>query len=272
MSQPALNVAAEPGEKVIICTAVAPQRAAASDASEMVNELLLGETASLLERDASGRWMRVKAAHDGYEGWVSVAQAFVLGDEEARAFSASAFRCHCTGMVLRYVSGNLLRVPVGACLPEPVNGQYQFPFGTLDTVHSGTPLPPDFTDAAKTFLGISYLWGGRSDFGIDCSGLVQQLGFLSGIRFPRDASQQITAFPVFSRDLKDAVTGDLIYFSFDGKRIVHVGLYLGEGLLLHASGDVRIECIAADKRKLTPFVFNGRLSGAIAGIQRPGFI
>lgn len=254
---------------VIITTAVAPQRSAANDASEMVNELLLGETASLLERDASGRWLRVKAAHDGYEGWLSVAQAFVFGDEEAVAFSAC--RSRKAGMVLRYASGNLLRVPVGACLPEPDNGRYRFPFGTLDTVSSGTLLPVDFTDASKTFLGIPYLWGGRSDFGIDCSGLVQQLGFLSGIRFPRDASQQITAFPVFSRDLKDAVTGDLIYFSFDRNRIVHVGLYLGEGLLLHASGDVRIECIAADKRNLTAFVFNERLSGAIAGIQRPGF-
>lgn len=255
---------------VIISAATAPQRAAASDAAEMVNELLLGERAVLLDRDSSGRWLKVRALHDGYEGWVSVAQAYVYQDDEEAVLSGWK-RSRSAGMLLEQANGNQLRVPVGALLPAEENGHIRFPFGSYEIIRQGADLPPDLLGAAKGFLGIPYLWGGRSDFGIDCSGLVQQLGFLFDIPFPRDASQQIKAYPVLSRNLKDALTGDLIYFSFDGTRIVHVGLYLGGGVLLHASGDVRMELIDPDKRKTSGFVFNERLSGAVAGIQRPGF-
>ncbi len=275
-----MNQVSENLQKIIISTAVAPQRGEARHASEMVNELLLGETAQLLETDETGRWLKVRADHDGYEGWVSVAQAFVYEREREGAGTASetgrfsinnTVRNQRTGMLLRRENGNLLRVPLGACLPQEENGTITFIFGNCRIENPGVPLPADLMQAAKNFAGIPYLWGGRSDFGIDCSGLVQQWGFLCGIPLPRDASMQIKAYPLISKDLKDAQAADLVYFSFDGIRIVHVGLYCGDGLLLHASGDVRIECIDSDKRNATPFMFNERLAGAVAGIQRPGF-
>jgi len=93
---------------------------------------------------------------------------------------------------------------------------------------------------ALLYLKAPYVWGGKSIFGLDCSGLCQQLYGLVGIQLPRDARQQIDhGRPVHF--VAQARPGDLAFFDNAEGRIVHVGLVMEEGQILHAHGEVRLD-------------------------------
>ena len=95
---------------------------------------------------------------------------------------------------------------------------------------------------ADRFLGTSYLWGGRSVFGVDCSGFVQQVFRLFGVALQRDAYQQAEQGKAVE-SINDARAGDLAFFHNDAGRITHVGLVLSGGHIIHASVRVRIDVL-----------------------------
>jgi cell wall-associated NlpC family hydrolase len=93
---------------------------------------------------------------------------------------------------------------------------------------------------AKSFLGIPYLWGGRSIKAFDCSGFVQTSFHFHGLELPRDASLQWRCGECIGKDYKKFIKGDLLFFSLDGKKITHVAISLGrDGRYIHASGYIR---------------------------------
>ena len=94
----------------------------------------------------------------------------------------------------------------------------------------------------QEYLDTPYLWGGKSAFGIDCSGFVQQVYKMFGIKLLRDAYLQAEqGVPV--QNLAQSKLGDLAFFKNENGRIVHVGMLLENHKIVHASGNVRIDII-----------------------------
>lgn len=214
--------------------AVVPVRSAPSDASEMVTQLLFGDSCTLLEEQAN--WVRIRISDDGYEGWADPKMLLPETPEHLAdltwmyVFSAS----------LRLENGSVMALPAGARVPaterfdlggqswERLSGAHVLP--QQDRIRLG--------ELADHFLNTPYLWGGRSSFGIDCSGFTQVLFRMCGIALPRDSGPQ-------------AETGEAVEYghhsefdlAFFGKtnpgRITHVGMLVGKDTIIHASGRVR---------------------------------
>ncbi len=219
--------------------------------SEMVSQALLGTRFLLLEKE--GTWFHVQTP-DGYLGWVREGNVSV--DPDLLAEWAEGEKAVVVEPLLRL--GNrtlscgshlLLR---GDEVFSPLKERYPLQKGILRMSERA-----DFTTCALSFVGTPYLWGGKSGWGIDCSGLTQLAGHLAGIELPRDADQQEAFLPRIGRESLER--GDLVFFPG------HVGIYLGEGALLHASakaGEVRIESIDPSKEPYNPWLDSNLLDGA----------
>ena len=226
-------------EQAICPLSIVPVRIEPNDRSEQVTQWLFGETAEVLEHN--GNWARLRFHHDRYEGWVDVKQmAPVDGAEEKPVRSIEQF------MHVSTASGALV-VPFGAVLHGYSAGAFQigadrFTFsGRTTALPIGTPVMRMLA-VKDQWLNTPYLWGGRSPFGVDCSGLIQMLFLVGGLQLPRDAWQQAElGSQVDFIDL--ATTGDLAFFDNEEGRIIHVGIILEKKRILHASGRVRIDPI-----------------------------
>jgi gamma-D-glutamyl-L-lysine dipeptidyl-peptidase len=247
---------------------IVPMRKEASDSSEMVNQVLLGETMVILE--SQERWHRVRSDSDHYEGWVSVSQVQVFSKEDYQEWVHHPERVRSPYFTYRIHRGSktFLTVPPGA--PVINTGFHvELPDGPWNVHGKPEQLKEHaLIDTALKLLGVPYLWGGRTDSGIDCSGFVQLAYGLHKYQLPRDASQQHAFAKIKSVHIEEADFSDIIYFSSNGKNVTHTGFYLGDGNLLHASGNVQIHCIDPSKRNSTRFVFNDRLAETIVGVQR----
>ena len=117
-------------------------------------------------------------------------------------------------------------------------------------------------ESAMKWLGVPYVWGGRTEHGADCSGFAQSVYAFHGIGLRRDSRDQFEAGPVVSGP---AAPGDLLFFAWDDKPISHVGINLGDGRMIHAS-ETR-GCVAIDV--LGENDFGTRLAEGFVGGVRP---
>lgn len=245
---------------------IVPVRRDASDTSEMVTQLLLGESARIQEERE--RWVRIRADHDGYEGWVGRGQIADFDAADYLAWTNHPERRRSPYQSYRVGNGmDGLTVPAGAFV-VPTSGGIELPNGGWDAQRERFTLKEHaILDTAMNFRGTPYLWGGRTDMGIDCSGFVQLVFELHGYALPRDAWQQRAFAPAHPMRLADSEAGDILYFSYDGTGTQHVGFHLGDGLLLHASSIVTIHNIDPAKRSSSRYLFNERLAGTLAAVQ-----
>lgn len=230
-------------EYAVVAVPAAPVRRKAGHQQEMVNQLLFGETVKVLKKKGD-LWVKIRSLHDDYEGWMTRSLL-----EETTDKIANSSRQYVTTDLLSVVTieDKKMHIPVGSTLPSFENGKGML--GSVTYHFSGycwkrgeQKADPDLINKLTVaWLNVPYLWGGRTPLGVDCSGFVQVIYKLMGIDLPRDAWQQAQeGTPV--KKLEDALPGDLAFF--DNKEdIVHTGILLGDGKIIHASGKVRIDGI-----------------------------
>lgn len=229
----------------ICLLSVIPMRKEPAHRSEMVSQLLFGEYVTTGEK--KGDFIFVACLYDGYTGWVQLNQLTAI--QEGELFHTCRFTAGFTTSVSR--NATLLQVPYAA----PVYEQNGFSFSISNDKISYLLLPQQvwdsdqFTLSPQTlpalyqpFMNTPYLWGGKSVFGVDCSGFVQQVFKLFRIKLLRDAYLQAEQGTTV-RSLQEAQYGDLAFFCNEGGRVTHVGIIIEEGKIVHASGRVRIDRI-----------------------------
>lgn len=227
-----------------ICSlSIVPCRKEPSGTSEMVTQLLFGETYEVLEDRED--WLSVITSYDRYPCWISAKQHTPLAAKDMQQALPAMLSSELIQVVTNKDSQAVFPLTIGAVLPAMKDqvcrvGESEFLFeGHVTNPDEKKPVK-DLIDTAYLFLNAPYLWGGRSPFGIDCSGFVQLVYKLNGYKLPRDASQQVESGMPLSF-VEEAEPGDLAFFDNDLGNIVHVGIVLDNQQIIHASGSVRVD-------------------------------
>lgn len=215
-----------------------------SHKSQMVNQLLFGDL--FLIKDNLDNWLFIETIDDNYEAWVENNQIWLIDELEFEKYR-KANRAYSLQDSLLSTSSNgevSCRYTLGSCLPLYKTGSFSIDKNSY-THKNEVQIPGrdiDIIMIAKKYLNAPYLWGGRSIFGIDCSGFTQIVFKMAGIMLPRDSSQQIEKGEVINF-LEEARQGDLAFFEDEEGTIMHVGILIDNQTIIHASGKVRIDKI-----------------------------
>ncbi len=216
-----------------------PVRREHDDRSEMVTQLLFGDHISII--DSWNQWRKIKITQDGYEGWIDQKQFHPLSHVESQAYldKPNAFLSDLVGYLIDQNQA-LIAISTGANLKAVpyLNLEYDDQIQFLSQKLEGAQL----VEIALNYLNTPYLWGGKTPFGIDCSGLTQIVYRIGGYPLSRDASQQALQGEVLSF-LEESQPGDLAFFDNQEGEIIHVGILMGDHHILHAHGKVRIDLI-----------------------------
>ena len=216
---------------------IIPLRLTPDDTSELVSQVLYGEFFKVLEQRK--KWSRIRLAHDKYEGWIDNKQYLETTKEEYQSFDKAPQQMNAD--LVDFVTnqqGQLLSIPQGAVL----NG-LEYLSHTFDGNRIAEKAKKEkLIETALLYLNAPYLWGGRTHFGIDCSGFTQIVYKLNGHKLLRDASQQATQGEPLSF-IEESEPGDLAFFDNDEGNIIHVGIMMADHHIIHAHGQVRIDHI-----------------------------
>jgi hypothetical protein len=217
---------------------IIPCRAEPSDKAEQVTQLLFGETYQVLEEKP--KWVKIKNQYDNYESWICRKQFHEISGSEFDEMALNEFPV--VGDIFSTLSDQSL-VTIGATLPYFHQKRFRIRQQEFKYIGSVGPFDSkELISIATKFLNTPYLWGGRSPFGIDCSGFSQTVFKTIGKKLPRDAYQQAEeGFDVSFLEM--AEKGDLAFFDNAEGKITHVGILLNNHQIIHASGKVRIDKI-----------------------------
>ena len=221
---------------------VAPLRKEAAHRSEMISQLLFGECATVLQ--STKDFVQIKCLYDGYEGWCQKSQLIAVEED---FYNNNHKLLTAEPVSIASCDGKPMLLPPGCFIGCFSDGVLQMGKDTI----TFTEKPFEFEDGGgevdiyeimHPYINTSYLWGGKSIFGIDCSGFTQQVFKMLDIKLPRDAYQQASVGEAIGF-LQEAKSGDLAFFDNEEGKITHVGILLNSNKIIHASGKVRIDDI-----------------------------
>ena len=210
----------------------------------MISQVLFGEYFEIIEKDKN--WSKIKLAFDNCEGFIDNKQFKEIEYSEFQKLKES--KEVYSGEVIDFISNSaseFFTIPLGANLPNYNqqkftldNENYQFEGSILNKT-----LPKEeILQKAYVYLNTPYLWGGKTPFGIDCSGFTQMVYKLCGYKLLRNANEQATQGEVLSF-IEESEPGDLAFFDNEEGEIIHVGIILNNYNIIHAHGKVRIDTL-----------------------------
>jgi hypothetical protein len=231
---------------MVISVSVAPVYKEAGFTSEMTTNGLMFESVIILGKQDS--WLKVKM-EDGYEGWM---HHFYLSEYQVNPHNRLILTDRYTplrlqrgkdGQIIALLSFGtvvpLIKKTSGYCKIQMINGEEAFIPAQQEILQQNRS---DIIRLITNLLGVPYLWGGKSSFGYDCSGLVQMVLKAAGISINRDSNEQSKDEKLEDISMNDTEVGDLVFFS-ENECINHVAFFAGEGKIIHCSGEVKIESI-----------------------------
>ncbi len=212
--------------------------------SEMVSQVLFGETFSII--DQRKNWRLVSCSLDDYAGWIEAGQYEEI--TEAEYMRLLHGNTPVSSELVQVISDNthnrFFPLLLGSSLPGI--DEQSFRIGQTEYVFEGDIRQPGIVDlqagllqAAFLYLHSPYQWGGRSPFGIDCSGFVQMVFKLVGISLLRDTGQQVSLGDVVNLP-SEVRAGDIAFFDNDEGQIIHTGIIIDSKHIIHSSGFVKV--------------------------------
>lgn len=219
-----------------ICNlSIVPLRAEAADSSELVTQVLYGEVFKVLE--SRKKWSRIRLAYDTYEAWIDNKQFLFIEEENYNNISKQTpIVCEDLVDMVSTQDNQMISIVMGSSLNA---------LDLLNHEFEGSSVQEKFAkdnviNTALLYLNTPYLWGGKTPFGIDCSGFTQMVYKLNGHKLKRDASQQVEQGEALSF-IEESEPGDLAFFDNAEGDITHVGIIMKDNYIIHAHGKVRID-------------------------------
>ena len=219
----------EESPRVVVRSPIATLFAEPRVASAPISQLLAGRVAEVLEERDD--WIRIRGS-DAYEGWIHRGYVERASDSAVALHEGTRLSLGCVTIAS---SGARRQMPLGTLLTadEQVTAGAVIP-ASEQAVHFPTNAESIIRTALSYFEGTSYVWGGVTPWGCDCSGLVQSVFWLHGVQLRRDAWQQAVQGMDGDPELLDALAGDLLFFSDRVDRyITHVAIAMGSQRLVH---------------------------------------
>ena len=263
------------GRALWVMSSVADIRKYPDHASELLTQMIMGESAECLKTE--GEWYLVRLP-DGYIGWLRSWYVRDSARDEIASFMGRAIaRVEANVAYVRSspeegglpVSDIVAGSRVVAGPPENGYRSVELPGGRSGYMRSSelggrgegrAPSREGIVNRTKRYLGIPYLWGGTSPKGFDCSGLVKRAFGMEGIDLPRDTDRQ--ALVGDEAPVGEARQGDLLFFG-EGEVISHVAISLGGSRFIHAYGEVRINGLDRDDP-----IYDEKLAGSVRFVRR----
>ena len=220
--------------------------------SEMVTQALFFESLEVVSDQDN--WLEV-CQWDGYKGNV---HKFYLSNDESYGQSQLNLTCRYTDVYIdKNFETSVLAVPFGAIVKynDVIENGYIINIDSKEYYIKHFVDNRDLSKRQKVLhycrmlMGSPYLWGGKTPFGYDCSGLIQSIYKMVEINFSRDTSDQIQDSRFTSISVNDAQPGDIVFFDFDNNGVDHVGIWYGNDMVVHCSGQVKVQSIHENSSK-----------------------